>query len=76
MTTRTVNKSLLKELIKKKGLERIAVDADCSASLLQKLASEKYDGLPSIRKIDGICFATETKIDELFPVCETGQKAS
>lgn len=76
MTTRTINKSLLRSLIKEKGLEQTAVEANCSASLLQKLISDKFEGTPSIRTIDGLCFATGKTMDELFPTTNQEKSAS
>lgn len=67
MTKRIINKELIKELVKAKGVERTAVDAKCSASLVWKLMSSEHETIPSIRKIDGLCFALEKTIDELFP---------
>jgi DNA-binding Xre family transcriptional regulator len=68
--TRTTNKKLLRASVKEVGLERVAVAAECSASFLQKLISENYTGIPSIQIIDGICEATDLKIDDLFPFFE------
>ena len=76
MKTRTINKKLLKECVKVQGLERIAVAADCSASLLQKLCSESYLTVPSIRNIDGICKATDRSIDELFPIFDEKKESA
>lgn len=73
---RHINKVLLKFLIKEIGLERIAVAADCSASLLQKLVSDSYETIPSIRKIDGICSATGHSIEDLFPLVQIEEEAS
>jgi transcriptional regulator with XRE-family HTH domain len=70
MTKRTVNKILIREWIKVNGrgaLERLALDSGCSASLIQKLASDSYTGVPSIDRIDGICRVTGYDISELFP---------
>jgi DNA-binding Xre family transcriptional regulator len=76
MKTRTINKKLLKECVKVTGLERIAVEADCSASLLQKLCSDSYQTVPSIRNIDGICRATACSIDELFPIFDEKKESA
>lgn len=76
MTTRVINKILLKKLVKEIGLEKVAVAANCSASLLQKLCSEKYEVNPTIRTIDGICFATGKTMDELFPVSEATKESA
>ena len=76
MTNRYTNKALLRELVKEIGLEQIAVRAECSASLLQKLVSDRYETLPSIRKIDGLCFATGKNIEELFPVFEDEKESA
>jgi transcriptional regulator with XRE-family HTH domain len=76
MLKRITNKKLLKASVKEVGLERVAIQADCSASFLQKLLSESYAGIPSIRIIDGICQATHHSIDELFPLVSTPEKES
>lgn len=73
MTTRIINKKLIREWIKINGkgsLERLAFQSGCSASLIQKLCSESYDLIPSISKIDGICKVTGYEINDLFPVFE------
>lgn len=68
MTTRTINKVLLKNRIKDIGLELVAVKAGISASLLQKLVSEAYTKTPSLRTVDGLCEATGEKLNDLFPL--------
>lgn len=74
---RVTNKKLLRASVKEVGIERVAVAAECSASFLQKLISENYAGIPSIRIIDGICEATSHSIDELFPlVCEAEKESA
>lgn len=70
MTKRIVNKKLIREWIKINGkgaLERLALESGCSASLVQKLCSESYEGVPSIDRIDGICKVTGYGISDLFP---------
>jgi transcriptional regulator with XRE-family HTH domain len=74
MKQRQVNKLLLRTSVKVMGLERLAVAAECSASLLQKLVSDGYHGSPSIRTIDGLCHATGHKIDDLFPFADQAEK--
>lgn len=73
---RYVNKDLLRFLVSEYGLERLAVMANCSASLLQKLVSDGYDKVPSIRIIDGLCHATNHDINSLFPIFEGEKEAS
>lgn len=76
MTTRTINRELLRASVKEKGLARVAVEANCSPALLQKLMSEKYEGNPTISTIDGLCFATGKTLDELFPMVSEASKES
>lgn len=76
MTTRTINKELLRASVKEKGLAEIAVAAKCSPSLLQKFMGEKYEGNPTISTIDGLCFATGKSIDELFPVFDDQKESA
>jgi transcriptional regulator with XRE-family HTH domain len=77
---RIVNKKLIREWIRINGkgaLERLALDSGCSASLVQKLCSESYEGIPSIAKIDGICRVTGHDLDTLFPlVCEARKESA
>lgn len=73
MTKRTVNKKLIREWIKVNGkcsLERMAFESGCSASLIQKLCSESYDGIPTIDRIDGICKVTGYELSDLFPFAD------
>lgn len=58
------------------GLERLAVEASCSASLIQKLVSESYLNVPSLRTIDGICKASGYQIDEIFPFFEDKKESA
>lgn len=74
MTKRTISKELLKAAVKEKGIARLAVEANCSPALLQKLMSEKYEGNPTISTIDGLCFATGKTLDELFPISKAEEK--
>lgn len=76
MRIRKVNKLLLRKRIKEHGLEKLAVDSNCSASLLQKLASDSYEKAPSMRTVDGLCLATGDEMNVLFPVCEIEKEAS
>lgn len=73
---REINKKLLRELVKVMGLEKLAVEADCSASLLQKLCSDSYHTVPSLKKCDSLCAATGSKMDALFPVVENKRKSA
>lgn len=71
MTKRIVNKQLIREWIRINGkgsLERLAFESGCSASFVQKLCSESYEGVPSINRIDGFCKVTGYAISELFPI--------
>lgn len=68
MTKRIINKELLRERVKEIGLEMLAVTAECSASLIQKLVSEGYSGSPSLRTVDAICLATGDEMNDLFPI--------
>lgn len=73
MTKRIVNKMLIREWIKVNGkgaLERLALGSGSSASFIQKLCSNGYDGVPSIDRIDGISKVTGYEIDDLFPFFE------
>jgi transcriptional regulator with XRE-family HTH domain len=77
MTKRIVNKKLIREWIKVNGkgaLERLALESGCSASFVQKLCSEGYEGVPSIDRIDGICRVTEYSLSELFPIDRQEEK--
>ena len=75
MTTRTINKVLIRKLVKEKGsVERVAVEANCSASLIWKLMSEGHKTVPAIGKIDGLCLALDTDINELFPLSNSEEK--
>lgn len=77
MTKRVINKSLIRSLVKEMGsVERVAVEANCSGSLIWKLMSDDYDVIPSIQKIDGLCFAFKKSLDELFPVVEAGRESA
>lgn len=77
MTTRTINKVLIRELVKEVGsVERVAVAANCSASLVWKLMSEGHRTIPAIGKIDGLCFALNKSIDELFPISEVSKESA
>lgn len=76
MTTRTINKSLIRTLVKEKGIALVAVEANCSPSLVQKLMSDGYEVIPTIAKIDGICFSLKRDIDELFPVFEAEKESA
>lgn len=67
MTKRKINKNLLRMLVKDKGIAETAVEANCSTSLIQKLTQDGYETLPKIAKIDGLCFALNKSLDELFP---------
>lgn len=71
MTKRVFNKKLIREWIKANGkgsLERLAVGSNCSASFIQKLCCESYEGVPSIDRIDGICRVTNLTMNELVPL--------
>lgn len=75
MTTRTINKVLIRKLVKEVGsVERVAVAANCSASLIWKLMSEEHKTIPAIGKIDGLCFALNTDINDLFPISKAEEK--
>jgi transcriptional regulator with XRE-family HTH domain len=76
MTTRTINKELLRALVKEMGIAKIAVVAKCSPSLLQKFMGEKYEGNPTISTIDGLCRATGKTMDELFPVFDDQKESA
>jgi transcriptional regulator with XRE-family HTH domain len=77
MTTRTINKVLIRKLVKEKGsVELVAVEAKCSASLIWKLMSEEHRTIPAIGKIDGLCFALNKTIDELFPISEVNKESA
>lgn len=76
MTTRTINKPLLRQLIKEVGKTRVAVAADCSVALLEKLTQEDYAVIPKMKIIDGLCDALNAAQDELFPRLRDGVKAS
>lgn len=79
MNKRIVNKRLIREWIKINGkgaLERLALESGCSASLIQKLCSERYETTPSICKIDGICKVTGYAMDELFPIFDEKKKSA
>jgi transcriptional regulator with XRE-family HTH domain len=79
MTKRIVNKKLIREWIKINGkgaLERLALESGCSASFLQKLCSESYDGIPSISIIDGISKVTGYPMSELFPIFDEKKKSA
>jgi DNA-binding Xre family transcriptional regulator len=74
MTTRTINKKLIREWIKINGkgaLEKLAHESGCSFSLVNKLIAEKYSGLPKIDHIDSLCRVMECDINELFPFKES-----
>jgi hypothetical protein len=58
------------------GIAEASVAADCSPSLIQKLMQEGYETVPTIGKIDGLCFAFKKDINELFPVFEDEKEAS
>lgn len=78
MTKRHVNKQLIREWIHINGkgsLERLAYKSGCSASLVQKLISDSYDGIPKIDVIDGICLETGYEMDELFPITKQEKSA-
>jgi hypothetical protein len=75
-TTRTFNKKLFKECVRIRGVAIVAVEAECSPSMIEKLCSESYKGMPSMRKIDGLCRATGQTIECLFPVVEDKKEAS
>jgi transcriptional regulator with XRE-family HTH domain len=74
MTKRVINKKLFRELVKEKGVEKTAVDANCSASLVWKLMSDEHNVIPKMEKIDGLCFALNKKIDQLFPFDDEEKK--
>lgn len=76
MTKRVINKALIRSLVKQMGVEKTAVAANCSASLVWKLMSEEHDVIPSIRKIDGLCFALNKSIDELFPIFDEKKESA
>lgn len=76
MTKRIINKDLLRLRVKELGLEKLAAKADCSASLIQKLISDSYDSIPTLRKVDAICAATGEKLDTLFPVFEDSEESA
>lgn len=76
MTTRYINKPLLRLEVKRVGLVKVAYTADCSTSLIQKLMSEPYESVPGIDILDGICDATDRHIDEMFPRLVNEDKAS
>lgn len=73
---REINKKLLRECVAVMGLEKLAVAASCSASLLQKLCSDCYVTVPSLKKCDALCAATGQKMDELFPVLENKKESA
>jgi hypothetical protein len=73
---RKTNKLLLRECVKIRGLARIALEADCSPSLIQKLCSDSYIKVPGIDIIDGLCKATGHSLDELFPVFEAKKESA
>ncbi len=75
-TQRHINKDLLRFLIGEYGVERLAVMAGCSSSLLQKLISDKCDKVPSLRIIDGLCASTNHSLNDLFPIVEIKEEAS
>ena len=74
---RVINKKLLKEWIRSNGrgsLELLAYKSGCSASLIQKLCCDSYDGMPSIEKIDGICSVTGYQMCDLFPLVDQNEE--
>lgn len=76
MTKRVINKTLIRALVKENGIERVAVGANCSASLLQKLMQDGYEALPTIAKIDGLCFYSGKTINDLFPFDQEKEEAA
>jgi transcriptional regulator with XRE-family HTH domain len=76
MTKRIINKALIRKLVKEQGVEQTAVAARCSASLVWKLMSDEHKTIPAIGKIDGLCFALNRTIDELFPLVSEAEKES
>jgi hypothetical protein len=73
MSKRLTNKKLIREWIKINGKgakEKLALGSGCSTSFIQMLCSEGYDGIPSIGRIDGICFVTGYTINDLFPFAD------
>lgn len=72
---RVINKKLMRECVAVMGLEKLAVAAGCSASLVQKLCAESYTTVPSLKKCDSICAACGQKLDTLFPVLENKKES-
>jgi hypothetical protein len=71
MTTRTINKKLIKEWIKVQGkgaLVKLAYESGCSFSLVNKLINESYSTVPGINHIDGLCRTIGADLDTLFPI--------
>lgn len=64
---RTINKTLLRKKVAEQGLEMIAVKSKCSASLMQKLVSDAYKGVPSLNIAIALCEAVGEKVEDLFP---------
>jgi DNA-binding Xre family transcriptional regulator len=74
MTTRTINKKLIKEWIKVQGkgaLVKLAYESGCSFSLVNKLIAENYSTIPSIAHLDGLCRALDCDLDTLLPFEES-----
>lgn len=72
MVIRTVNKKLMNERLKTKTKELVAVEANCSASLIEKLSSQKgRSEAPKEGYGRKIAAALGVDYDDLFPLVKS-----
>lgn len=76
MTTRTINKTLLRSKIKEIGLAEMAVAAGCSPGHLGRMTGSKYESVPGVDIALRICKKTGLSVDDLFPEVDLEDQAS
>lgn len=75
---RVTDRQRLRELVKAKGekaVERVAIEADVSTSLLVKLMAGTYGRTPAKASRDRLCTYFGIHVDELFPLAPTKGKS-
>ena len=79
MSKRTINSELLKKWIAEKGSTaraRLALDAEISVSLVDKLVAGTYGSVPKDYVRERICSATRLDEADLFPLVASKGKRS